>query len=127
MKKPGPLDAVAQFVDAMNQGDLETALSFYEPQASFVVEPGVVVNGILAIRKALAEMVALKPTLSTESQQVVETGDLALYCSRWNMRGTDPAGNVVQLNGCSADILRRQPKGDWRIALDNPWGTEILR
>lgn len=127
MKMIGPLDAVAQFVDAMNQGDLETALSFYEPRASFVVEPGAVVIGTMAIREALAEMLALKPILSTEAQQVMETGDLALYCSRWNLRGTDPMGNTVQLNGCSADILRRHANGNWRIVLDNPWGTEIIK
>lgn len=127
MKTLDPLDAVAQFVDAMNQGDLETALSFYEPQASFVVKPGVVVIGTIAIREALTEMVALKPTLSTEAQQVVEAGDIALYCSRWSLCGTDPVGNVVQMNGCSSDVLRRQPNGNWRIALDNPWGTEIIK
>lgn len=126
MKTLNPLDAIAQFVDAMNQGDLETALSFYEPQASLVVKPGVVATGTMAIREALAGFVALKPTLSSEAQQVVEAGDIALYCSRWSLRGTDPTGNAVQLNGCSSDILRRQPNGNWRIALDNPWGTEII-
>lgn len=33
MKTFSPLDAVTQFVNAMNQDDLETALSMYEPGA----------------------------------------------------------------------------------------------
>lgn len=30
------------------------------------------------------------------------------------------AGNV------SVNILRHQPDGNWLIALDNPWGTNIV-
>lgn len=126
MQAPNPLDAVAQFVNAMNQGNLEAALSMYEPGASLVVTPGVVVTGTSALREALAGFVALKPALTSEAYQVVEVGDIALYCSRWQLRGTDAAGNVVNMRGVSADILRRQASGVWRIALDNPWGADIV-
>mgnify|MGYP001572456694 FL=1 len=126
MKTLSPLDAVTQFVNAMNNGDLETALGLYEPGASLVAQPGVVVTGTLALREALAGFVALKPTMTNEAHQVVEAGDVALYCSRWSLRGTDPAGNPVQMSGRSSDILRRQPNGTWLIALDNPWGTDIV-
>lgn len=126
MKTHSPLDTVTQFVDAMNQGNLEVALSMYEPGASLVVRPGVVATGTLALREALKGFMALTPTLTSEAHQVVEAGDLALYCGRWSLRGTDPAGNPVQMSGLSSDILRRQPDGTWRIALDNPWGTDIV-
>ena len=124
MKTSSPLDAVTQFVNATNKGDLETALGLYEPGASLVVQPGVVATGTLALREALAGFMAL--TLTSEAHQVVEAGDVALYCSRWSLRGTDPAGNPVQMSGRSSDILRRQPDGNWLIALDNPWGTDIV-
>lgn len=126
MRTPSPLDAVTQFVNALNQGDPETALSLYEPGASLVVQPGVVATGTSALRAALAEFAALKPTLTTEAYKILEADDLALYCSRWTMHGTDPAGNPVHMNGRSSDVLRRQPDGNWRIALDNPYGTEIV-
>lgn len=126
MKTVSPLDAVTQFVNAMNAGDLETALGLYEPGASLVAQPGVTATGTPALRKALAGFAALKPTMTTEAHQVVEAGDVALYCSRWSLRGTDPAGNPVQMSGRSSDILRRQPNGNWLIALDNPWGTDIV-
>ena len=127
MKTPGPLDAVTQFVNAMNNGDLETALRMYEPEASIVVQPGVIATGTSALREALAGFAALKPTITTEAHQIMAADGVALYCSRWNMRGTDPAGNPVQMGGCSSDVLRRQADGNWRIALDNPFGAEILR
>lgn len=126
MKASTPLETVAQFVKAMNQGDLETALSLYEPGASLVVQPGVVASGTSALRQALAGFLALQPTLANEAQQVVESGDIALCCARWSLRGIDPEGNPVHLSGRSSDILRRQADGSWRIVLDNPWGTEIV-
>jgi ketosteroid isomerase-like protein len=126
MNTPTPLDAITQFFNAMNDGDLEAALNLYEPGASLIAQPGVVATGPSAIREALAGFVALKPTLVSEAHQLVEVNDVALYCSRWSLRGTDPAGNPVHLSGRSADILRRQPDGNWLILLDNPWGTEIV-
>lgn len=121
-----PQNTVSQFINAMNNNDMEMALALYEPGASLVVQPGLVVAGTLSLREALAGFLALKPTMTTEAHQVIETGDVALYCSRWNLVGTDPAGNPVQMSGRSSDILRRQPDGKWLIALDNPWGTDIL-
>lgn len=126
MKTSSPLDAVTHFVNAMNRGDLNTALSMYEPGASLVVQPGTVVTGTSALREALAGFAALKPTITTEAYKVMEADGAALYCSRWTMRGTDPAGNPVQLGGLSSDVFRRQPDGNWLIALDNPFGAEIL-
>lgn len=126
MKTSSPLDAVIDFVNAMNRGDLDTALSVYEPGTSLVVQPGTVVTGTSALREALAGFAALKPAITTEAYKIMEADGVALYCSRWTMRGTDPAGNPVQLGGRSSDVLRRQPDGNWLIALDNPFGAEIL-
>ncbi|MBI3344097.1 MAG: DUF4440 domain-containing protein [Gammaproteobacteria bacterium] len=126
MKISSPLDAVTHFVNAMNRGDLETALSMYEPEASLVIQPGVVATGTQALREALAGFAALKPAITTEAYKIMEADGVALYSSRWTMRGTDPTGNPVQLGGLSSDVFRRQPDGNWLIALDNPFGAEIL-
>lgn len=120
------LDAVTQFIAAINDGDLETALSLYEPGASFITQSGTVITGTAALRREFAGFMALKPILTSEKHQVVEVGDVAIYYSRWTMQGTDPDGNPVQQGGRSTDIIRRQPRGHWLIALDNPWGTDIV-
>lgn len=121
-----PLDAITRLVTAMNAQDLESAITLFEPGASFVVRPGIVVKGTSAIRQALEGFMALKPSLTIEAQQVVEAGEVAQYCARWNLRGIDPTGTVVQLSGRSSSILRRQPNGAWLFLLDNPWGTDIV-
>ena len=130
MKTLSPHDAVThavtQFVSAMHKGDVEAMLRLYEPGASLVVQPGVVATGTSALREALAGFAVLKPTITTEAYKIIEAGDIALYCSRWSMRGTDPAGNPVQMSGRSSDVFRRQPDGNWLIALDNPFGPDIV-
>jgi uncharacterized protein (TIGR02246 family) len=113
-------------VEAINRGELERAVSLYEKDAVLIAQPGQIARGSAEVRNALAGFIALKATLRSEAQQVVEAGDLALYVGRWSLRGTDPAGKPVATGGESSDILRRQKDGRWLIALDNPWGAQIL-
>jgi len=101
-------------------------VQLYEPDAILVVRPGQVARGWAQLNEALAGFVALRATLTSEAQDVQEAGDLALYLGRWSLRGTAPDGAPVVLGGESTDILRRQKDGRWLIAIDNPWGTQLL-
>ncbi|MBM4138162.1 MAG: DUF4440 domain-containing protein [Nitrospira sp.] len=111
----------------MDAQDLETALTLFEPGASFVMKPGVVVSGTAGIRQGLGGLMALKLTLTIEAQQLVQAGDVAPYCARWRIQGVDPTGTAIQLGGRSSSILRRQVDGRWLFLVDNPWGTDIVR
>lgn len=126
MNTSDPLDVITQLVTAMNTQDLKMAMTLFEPGASFVMRPGVVVSGTAGIRQALEGFMALKPTLTIEAQQVVQAGDVAQYCARWCINGSDLTGTIVQLGGRSSSILRRQPDGRWLFLVDNPWGTDIV-
>ena len=126
MSTPKPLDAITQLVQAINSRDLDAALALYEQGAVMVAQPGKVVVGTEGLRNALAGFMALKPTLMMEARELIQAGDLALYCSRWNLRGVSPDGKEVQMKSSSTDVLRRQSDGNWLIAIDNPWGIEIL-
>jgi uncharacterized protein (TIGR02246 family) len=121
----GPVEVVKQLVDAINRGDLERAAGVYAPGAVMVVQPGRLARGSAELREALAGFIALKATLTSEAQQVIEAGDVALYLARWKLRGTDPAGRPVVMSGESADVLHRQD-GRWLVVVDNPWGPQVL-
>ena len=121
-----PIEVVAQLVQSINRGDLAAAVALYESDAVLVARPGELARGTAEIREALARFVALKATLRSEAQQVIETDSVALYVGRWSLRGTDPAGQAVAMSGESTDVLRRQGDGRWLIVLDNPWGAQIL-
>ena len=122
----GPVSTVDRLVDAINRADVESAVALYEKDAALVAQPGKVVRGTAQLREALSGFIAMKAKLHSEAQQVIEAGDVALYVSRWSLRGTDPGGKEVAMGGESSDVLRRQKDGRWLIALDNPWGAQIL-
>ena len=122
--KLDPRNVIEQFAACMNQGNVAGAIELYEPDAAFVVEPGRIVLGRQSIEEALSGFAALRPTMTGEVVQVVEAGDVALVVNRWTLDGTDPTGNAIRLSGRSADVLRRSTVGDWKIAIDDPWGGE---
>ena len=121
-----PLDTVNDLVRAINAGDLAAAVELYEPEAILVAQPGQLARGRAQLREALAGFVALRATLTSEVQQVLEVDNLALYLARWSLRGTNPGGDPLVLRGESTDILRRQADGRWLIVIDDPWGTQLL-
>lgn len=121
-----PLETINRLVLAINQGDLTTAMALYEPDAILVAQPGQLARGASQVREALGGFVALQAKLSSEAQHVLEAGELAIYLGRWQLRGIDPSGGPVVLGGESTDVLRRQADGRWLIAIDNPWGAQLL-
>ncbi|MBV7328482.1 SgcJ/EcaC family oxidoreductase [Chloroflexi bacterium TSY] len=121
-----PVETVNQLINAFHSGDVTAAVSLYEPDGVLVIEPGKVARGTEELRPAIENIVALKPTLVTESYEVLVTGDVALYSSRWRLNGTAPDGSSVEEGGTSTDILRRAADGTWLVAIDNPLGEAIV-
>jgi len=121
-----PIQTVNELVQGINAGDLNLAVAAYENDAILMAQPGVTARGTSQIREALSGFIAMKAQLRSEAQQVIENQDVALYIGRWSLNGTDPSGKPVSMGGESTDVLRRQPDGRWLIALDNPWGAQIL-
>lgn len=119
----GPEAVIEEFAERLNARDLDGALALYEPDAAFQAQPGQPpVQGAAAIREALAGFLALEPAMSGEIVKVVEAGDVALVMNRWALRGTQPDGAPIELAGTSADVVRRQGDGSWRVVVDDPWG-----
>jgi ketosteroid isomerase-like protein len=54
----------------------------------------------------------------------MEAGGVALVVNRWSLRGQGPEG-PVEMGGRSADVLRRQGDGSWRVLIDDPWGATV--
>jgi ketosteroid isomerase-like protein len=117
-----PDGVIRLFSDRLNASDVDGALALYEPEAAFVAEPGRWVTGTAEIRAALERFAALEPKLEGEIESVMEAGGVALVVNRWALRGQGPEG-PVEMGGRSADVLRRQSDGSWRVVIDDPWGA----
>jgi uncharacterized protein (TIGR02246 family) len=126
MDTPTPLATVNQLIAAFHARDVDAACALYEPDGVLVEGPGSVARGPAALRAAVAAIIALQPTLTTDTYDILVVDDVALYCSRWRLSGTAPDGSPVHQSGTSTDILRRSPDGQWRVAIDNPIGDALL-
>ena len=116
-----PAEVDLLLIEALNSGHVEAALALYEPGATYIPGPGHARTGQAAIREVLTEFLAQKPRLTIQVAQVVESGDLALLCSRWTLKATGPDGTPVELTGQGAEVVRRQADGTWRFVIDNPF------
>jgi len=121
-----PDSVIRRFSELLNARDVESVLALYEPDATFVPEPGRLVAGTDEIRAALGRFAALEPELDAEIESVREAGGVALVVNRWSLRGHGPDG-PVEMGGRSADVLRRQSDGSWRVLIDDPWGATAPR
>jgi uncharacterized protein (TIGR02246 family) len=116
-----PTETIERLGQLLGDGDVEAALALYDVDATFIVEPGTAARGRQEIGDALGRFGAMRPLLTNDVEQVVYAGDIALVTNRWTLDGTNPGGEPIHLAGRSADVLRRTPDGDWKIAIDDPW------
>jgi uncharacterized protein (TIGR02246 family) len=109
------------FSARLNAGDLDGLVALYEPDAVFEPQPGVVVHGQAAIREAHGQLLALDPTITADTVQVLAGGgDVALVVNEWALTGTAPDGTAVRQSGRSADVVRRKTDGRWLVVVDKP-------
>ena len=119
-----PEEVLKSIVDGINDGNLDSLMHLYEAGAAFAAQPGSLNHGLPGVREALAGFIAMKGKLDLKVTRVLEVSDLALVTTVWSFAGTGPDGQPVKLAAKSADVLRRQSEGSWRLVIDNPWGTD---
>jgi len=115
-----PTALMQAFTSRLNAGDLDGLVALYEPSAVFEPTPGVVVHGHDGIRAALRDLLTITPTITADTVQVLQAGDIALVVNEWSMTGTAPDGTDVVQRGRSADVVRRQADGSWLVVIDKP-------
>ena len=112
------------FSAAFNVGNLESLMALYEPEARLVPQPGQVSTGHDAIRHALLQFLELKGTIQIVTKYVIRGDGLALLSGQWHLKGTSEDGKVIEMNGKSAEVARRQPTGEWLLVIDHPFGAD---
>ena len=110
------------FQEAMNEADLDKAMSLYDENAVFVQEPGKPpIIGLGNIRAVLEEFQAIKPKLKVEIMQFVEADDVAFFTLKWNITGISPEGEEINMSSYDGNVVKRQADGSWKTIIDNPF------
>lgn len=122
MRKPEEIHS--RFVAAFNSGNVDALMALYEPNATFVPQPGQAVQGQDAIRQALLQFVAVKGTLELRDVFTVHGHGIALVRGEWKLTGAGPDGKPIEMTGKSVEVLRQQPNGEWLYAVDHPFGAD---
>ena len=123
MSNQRPETVIERFSQLLAEGELDAMVELYEPDATFVPQPGETVTGRDAIRAALNGFLAVEPRMTGTIEKVLCAGDTALVANRWSLAGTAPDGTPVEMGATSADVLRRRSDGSWGILIDDPWGA----
>jgi ketosteroid isomerase-like protein len=122
-----PEDTSRLIGETMTAGDVEAALTLYEPDATFAMPKGFgegTVTGHDALREALTGFLSMSPQLTVNAENTLLSGDTALVIGHWTLKGRDPEGNDIDATGRYADVVRRQPDGSWLFVIDNPNGSD---
>jgi ketosteroid isomerase-like protein len=102
------------FKQYMAEGDLDSVLSVYDPEAVFLNRSGEVKKGE-ALRKELAPFAAVKATFDFNIKQVIQSGDIALMHTEWKVSSPEP------MSVYAIEVARRQPDGTWRWLIGDPF------
>jgi uncharacterized protein (TIGR02246 family) len=124
MNNRTPLGLIIALIQARSDRDVDAAVACYEADATVVMEPDRIERGTSSIRAFTEAAVALPITFS--DRRIVDGTDVALHLCKWQLQISPPGEPLQKMDGCSADVLRKQADGTWLIAIDNAWGASQI-
>lgn len=119
-----PEELLRQVTESINNKDLETFVSLYEPEASFIDESGENINGTEKIREKMKSFMDMNGKLESSMRKTISAGNIVLAYSDWTFKASGPDGTPVNLGGTAIDVLRKQSDNSWLVVIDNPWGIK---
>ncbi len=121
MDEAAVLATIDTMTAAFAAGDVDGILTTYETGAIVVGQPGVPVSGDAALREMFEQFIAQGATFTYGAHDVVLAGDVALHLMKWT--APTPNGDVTAL---SVAVLRKQPDGNWKMVIDQPFGDAVM-
>ena len=115
MPANSPEEICKLFQQYMAQGDVDSLLSIYDPEAVFLNRSGEVKKGRRELRDELAPLAAVRTTFEFNIRQVIQSGDIALMHTKWEVLSPQP------MSVYAIEVARRQPDGTWCWLIGDPF------
>jgi ketosteroid isomerase-like protein len=115
MSAKSPEEICRLFQHYMAEGDIDSVLSVYDPEAVFLNQSGEVKKGEAGLRQELADFAASKAVFNFDIKQVIQSGDIALMHTEWKV------SSPQQMSVYAIEVARRQPDGTWRWLIGDPF------
>ncbi len=115
MSAMSPKEICRLFQQYMAEGDIDSVLSVYDPDAVFLNQSGEVKKGGEALRQELAPFAAVKAIFDYNIKQVIQAGEIALMHTQWTVSAPQP------MSMYAIEVARRQPNGTWRWLIGDPF------
>jgi ketosteroid isomerase-like protein len=117
-----PEELLNLVTEYLNSKDLDSLVSLYELEASFIDESGENINGIEKIREKMKGFMDMNGKLESNVRKIIPAGNIVLAYSDWTFKASGPDGTPINLGGTAIDVLRKQSDNSWLVVIDNPWG-----
>ncbi len=117
-----PAALSSAFATAINARDVEGALALWIEDAAILRPDGQAVRGREAIGAALHALVDNGASIEIEVTELHAAGDVAMALGTLTLSGSDAEGNTYSQQSQSVVIYTRGNDGNWRVAIDAPWG-----
>ena len=99
----------------MAEGDVESLLTLYDPDAVFLNQAGEVKKGRQGMREVLTPLATSRAVFDFKIKQVIQSGDIALMHTLWNVSAAE------QMSVYAIEVARRQPDGTWCWLIGDPF------
>jgi ketosteroid isomerase-like protein len=116
MPANSPEEICRLFQRYMSEGDVESLLSLYDPEAAFLTQSREVKKGE-GLREELTSSAFAKPQFDFNVRQVIHAGDIALMHTDWKVSSAQQQQMFVY----AIEVARRQPDGTWRWLIGDPF------
>jgi ketosteroid isomerase-like protein len=115
MPARNPEEICSLFKRYMAEGDIDGLLSVYDPEVVFLNQAGELIKGKQELKQELNRFAAARARFDFNIAQVIQSGDIALMHTRWNISGPQ------QISVYAIEVARRQPDGTWRWLMGDPF------
>lgn len=104
--------------DALGDGDLDAACSYYEPDAVLHPPDGASARGRAEIARSLATVIDAKLAFDVRLDRVLLADSIVLLTGTWTAHGSDAKGRPTRRTGTLRSVARRGPDGAWRVLIE---------